>query len=139
MLAGRTPFEERRREDIWRKIISYFQREAETQVRSDCPYIFKCLSAFQTTDHLVMTMSYLMGGDFKTFLYRTDSGKSNEDEALFYLSELALGVQYLHTKLHIVHRDLKPDIVLMDAKGHVKICDLGLSQALRTRKKGEDR
>ena len=57
-----------------------------------------------------------------------------EDEARFYLAELALALQHLHN-LGIIHRDLKPSNVLLsfsqpncEARGI--IADLGLSKQL---------
>ena len=45
----------------------------------------------------------------------------------FYISEVALALNYLHTH-NIVHRDLKPDNILLTASGHVKLTDFGLSK-----------
>ena len=47
--------------------------------------------------------------------------------ARFYLSEIVLGLDYLHFK-GILYRDLKPENVMIDAQGHVKIADFGISR-----------
>jgi serine/threonine-protein kinase RIM15 len=36
-------------------------------------------------------------------------------------------VDYLHS-IGIIHRDLKPQNILIDANGHLKLTDFGLSQ-----------
>ena len=44
--------------------------------------------------------------------------------AAFYAAEVWLGLQHMHA-LGLAHRDLKPENVLLDARGHVKLADLG--------------
>lgn len=45
----------------------------------------------------------------------------------FYLAELALALDHLHS-LGIVYRDLKPENILLDEAGHIKLTDFGLSK-----------
>ncbi len=53
-----------------------------------------------------------------------------EPEARFYLCEIALALEYLHS-LNIVYRDLKTENIMLDAEGHIKLIDFGLSKVLR--------
>uniref|UniRef100_A0A8C6UAN8 non-specific serine/threonine protein kinase n=1 Tax=Neogobius melanostomus TaxID=47308 RepID=A0A8C6UAN8_9GOBI len=50
-----------------------------------------------------------------------------EEDVKFYLAELALALDHLHT-LGIVYRDLKPENILLDEAGHIKLTDFGLSK-----------
>ncbi|KAH0630965.1 hypothetical protein JD844_004388, partial [Phrynosoma platyrhinos] len=50
-----------------------------------------------------------------------------EEDVKFYLAELALALDHLHS-LGIVYRDLKPENILLDEAGHIKLTDFGLSK-----------
>ena len=60
------------------------------------------------------------------FFYLSN-GRFSENRARFYAAEIALGLHYLHSQV-IVYRDLKPENLLLDADGHIKITDFGLSK-----------
>ena len=50
-----------------------------------------------------------------------------ERDVQFYLAELALALDHLHS-LGIVYRDLKPENILLDSDGHIALTDFGLSK-----------
>ena len=50
-----------------------------------------------------------------------------EDAARFYICEIVLALEYLHS-LNIVYRDLKTENIMLDASGHIKLIDFGLSK-----------
>jgi serine/threonine protein kinase len=54
-------------------------------------------------------------------------GKFTEARTKFYAAEIVLALEYMHHK-GIIYRDLKPENILMDAEGHIKIVDFGLSK-----------
>ena len=72
-------------------------------------------------------MEYLNGGEMYNAVRK--ELKSQLKLILFYLVELAIVIEYLHSK-NIVHRDVKPDNILIDKNGHIKLIDMGLSKQL---------
>ena len=70
-------------------------------------------------------MEYLIGGDFGALLENYSC--FDEEIVMFYAAEIVLAVESLHS-LNIIHRDLKPDNILLDAQGHLKLTDFGLSE-----------
>ena len=88
------------------------------------PFLVTCLHAFQDEHYLYMVMPLLLGGDLRFYLRQ--NGPCKESEARFFMVEILLGLEALHS-LNCVYRDLKPDNVLLDSDGHVRISDFGLT------------
>ena len=70
-------------------------------------------------------MDFCPGGEL--FYHLHNLGRFTEEQARFYISEILLGLEYLHSK-DVVYRDLKPENILLDLDGHIKITDFGLSK-----------
>ena len=51
----------------------------------------------------------------------------DEYTAKYYIAEVLIGIEYLHSK-NIIYRDLKPENVAIGEDGHIKILDFGLSK-----------
>uniref|UniRef100_A0A8C9LNW6 non-specific serine/threonine protein kinase n=1 Tax=Piliocolobus tephrosceles TaxID=591936 RepID=A0A8C9LNW6_9PRIM len=83
------------------------------------------LKAFQTEGKLYLILDFLRGGDLFTRLSK--EVMFTEEDVKFYLAELALGLDHLHS-LGIIYRDLKPENILLDEEGHIKLTDFGLSK-----------
>ena len=50
-----------------------------------------------------------------------------ENEARFFIAEVILAIEYIHT-LDVIYRDMKPENILIDHEGHVKLADFGLAK-----------
>ncbi|RKP14675.1 kinase-like domain-containing protein, partial [Piptocephalis cylindrospora] len=94
-------------------------------MQEDSPWVVRLYYSFQSKDSLYLVMEYLNGGDCATLI--KSLGQLDEDWARSYLAEVVCGLEYLHGR-GIVHRDLKPDNLLIDANGHLKLTDFGLSR-----------
>eukprot|EP00566_Odontella_aurita_P017566 CAMPEP_0113591304 /NCGR_PEP_ID=MMETSP0015_2-20120614/37192_1 /TAXON_ID=2838 /ORGANISM="Odontella" /LENGTH=262 /DNA_ID=CAMNT_0000497665 /DNA_START=230 /DNA_END=1015 /DNA_ORIENTATION=+ /assembly_acc=CAM_ASM_000160 len=80
-------------------------------------------SSFQDESHLYMVMEFMPGGDLMSLLMREDTFP--EEATKFFMAEAAHAISSVHA-LGYIHRDIKPDNMLLDARGHLKLTDLGL-------------
>ena len=106
------------------------------------PFIVKLQYAFQTEGKLYLILDFLRGGDLFTRLSKevilTEYLQNvhnvfierpqvmfTEEDVKFYLAELALALNHLHS-VGIIYRDLKPENILLDSSGHIAVTDFGL-------------
>ena len=93
--------------------------------QGESDFVAKLYWTFSSKDYLYLVMEYMNGGDCASLVKIL--GGLSEDWAKKYIAEVILGVEHLHSR-GIFHRDLKPDNLLIDAKGHLKLTDFGLSR-----------
>merc|ERR1719160_2150087 len=74
------------------------------------PFIVTLHYAFQTPKKLYFVLEYCPGGEL--FFHLSRAGRFSEGRCRFYASEILLAIEYLH----------------LDADGHVKLTDFGLSK-----------
>ncbi|KAL8426234.1 hypothetical protein Efla_005465 [Eimeria flavescens] len=90
------------------------------------PFIVQMHFAFQTPKKLYFVLEYCPGGEL--FFHLQRERKFTESRARFYAAELLLALEHLH-RHNVIYRDLKPENVLLDAEGHVRLTDFGLSKS----------
>jgi len=93
--------------------------------RLNHPFIVKLHYAFQSPERLYFVIDFLNGGEL--FFHLRKSKRFEESRARFYAAEIILALECLH-KNGIIYRDLKPENVILDAEGHLKLTDFGLSK-----------
>lgn len=74
-----------------------------------------------------MVLELALGGEIFSLL--RDRGRFDENGSRFYTACVVSAFIHMHD-LKIVYRDLKPENLLLDATGHVKICDFGFAKQL---------
>ena len=95
----------------------------------------QCHLAVQTEKQLFFISEYIQGGELFNLLDRF--APLDESDSAFYMSEVLVAIEYLHSQ-QIIYRDLKPENIMLMRDGHVKLVSVGdtspcrcLSQSLR--------
>jgi len=109
------------------KVRDRIRTKMERNILADVehPFIVRLHYAFQTEGKLYLILDFLRGGDLFTRLSKEIM--FTEEDVKFYLAELALALEHLHS-LGIIYRDLKPENLLLDSDGHIAVTDFGLSK-----------
>lgn len=105
--------------------VRHTKAERNVLVSVEHPFIVKLKFAFETSKRLYLVQEFCCGGEL--FRRMEVERLMVETVAKFYLQEIILALEYLHS-LDIVYRDLKTENVMLDREGHVKLIDFGLSK-----------
>ncbi|XP_022575191.2 CBL-interacting serine/threonine-protein kinase 17 isoform X1 [Brassica napus] len=100
------------------------KREIRTLKVLKHPNVVRLHEVLASKTNIYMVLEYVTGGDL--FDRIVCEGKISEREGRKMFQQLIDGLNYCHYK-GVFHRDLKLENVLLDAKGHIKITDFGLS------------
>lgn len=100
------------------------RREIEIQSHLRHRNILRMYGYFYDTKRIYLILEYSPGGELYKRL--TIKGRFSEKQSARYIADLALALDYCHTK-HVIHRDIKPENLLVGAYGEIKIADFGWS------------
>jgi len=110
---------------VKRNQVEHTKTERQVLEAVSHPFVVCLHYAFQTPKKLYFVLEYCPGGEL--FFHLSRAGRFSEGRCRFYSCEILLALTYLHS-LNIIYRDLKPENILLDAQGHLKITDFGLSK-----------
>ena len=90
--------------------------------------IVNLYETFETEKHFLLVTELWAGGDLLSYVRRRR--KLTEDYAKYFFKQLIEAWMYWHKK-GVVHRDIKLDNILLDHQGTLKLCDFGVSRAVK--------
>jgi serine/threonine protein kinase len=108
-------------------LVKRFEQEYRSTSNLNHPNIVRALDFGWEGTRPYIVLELVDGEDLATRIERL--GKLHEGEAVEYITQVARGLHEAH-KNGIIHRDIKPDNILLNANGHAKLADLGLSKDL---------
>ncbi len=109
--------------DDW--AVKRFQREVKAAARLTHPNIVTAFDADEDHGIHFLVMEYVEGIDLSTLV--KEKGPLTLDRAVDYVLQAARGLDYAH-HADVIHRDVKPSNLILDAKGVVRILDMGLAR-----------
>lgn len=93
------------------------------------PFLTVVHCCFQTRDRLYFVMEHVIGRNLFEHRAKQRGGKFTENITRFYLAEIVLALNFLHSK-GIIYRDLKLEHVILERSGHCKLLDFGMAKQL---------
>jgi serine/threonine protein kinase len=108
-----------------RNFLPLIERELAILRRVSHNHIIRFHDSLREGDLLFYVTENCTEGDLLSWIVDGRLSDKATKKRLFH--ELALAVQYLHSK-GIAHNDIKPDNVLLDDAGHVKLADFGYAK-----------
>lgn len=89
------------------------------------PNIISLFCTFQDKENLYFVLELAPGGEM--FQILSKHGPLSLEAAQFYIAELVLALEYMHS-LGIIHRDLKPENILLSRWMHTLVTDFGTAK-----------
>ncbi|MBX3459189.1 MAG: protein kinase [Planctomycetes bacterium] len=108
-----------------REYIQRFLREARVASKVQHRNIVRAMDINKKGTHTYMVMEYVPGTSLGTVL--RNKGKLELPDAIEIARAVGDALGYI-AKVGLVHRDIKPDNIMIDRRGRVKLCDLGLAR-----------
>lgn len=102
--------------------------ERDVLSKSRSPFVVNMKYSFQDKKAIYFIIDYVAGGQLYKYFSNDKVRRFNTKIARFYSAEVLMGLRHLHEDLNTMYRDLKPENILVEASGHIKLTDFGLSK-----------
>eukprot|EP01017_Pseudomicrothorax_dubius_P037439 TRINITY_DN5486_c0_g1_i7.p1 TRINITY_DN5486_c0_g1~~TRINITY_DN5486_c0_g1_i7.p1 ORF type:complete len:378 (+),score=108.91 TRINITY_DN5486_c0_g1_i7:200-1333(+) len=94
------------------------------------PFLMQFIRSFKDERFIYFLVEYIKG--IELFDAIREIGLLNSDESQFYICQLILAIEHLHSK-NIIYRDLKPENVMILETGFLKLIDMGTAKIMKTK------
>jgi len=91
--------------------------------------IVKLYDYFEDSEHVYIMLEVCPNLTLNEFMRRRPAKRLSEPEAMFYIYDLVMALQYLHQR-RVIHRDLKLGNLFLDDEMRLKVGDFGLAAQL---------
>lgn len=105
--------------------VQRFQREVKAAAKLSHPNIVAAHDADEAKGTHFLVMEFVDGTDLSMLVKK--HGPLPAEQAISCIIQAARGLEFAHEQ-GVIHRDIKPANLLIDAKGTVKILDMGLAR-----------
>lgn len=97
------------------------------QINNHNNFIVKFINKLEDNINIYLLLEYIEGREF--FDYLCSRNALNEIETKFYISNIIIAIEYLHSQ-NIIFRDLKPENIIISKNGYLKLIDFGFAKKL---------
>lgn len=108
-----------------KKMLKYAISECKIMKNLHHPFVLELFYCFENSNYIFLILEYCPGGDLESML---EAKPMLESTARFYLAEIIIGIEYLHSH-DVIYRDLKPANILIDDQGHIRLADFGIAKS----------
>jgi serine/threonine protein kinase len=105
--------------------VKRFHREVQAAAKLEHPNIVAAYDADEALGTHFFVMQFVDGSDLSALVKK--HGPLPFEQAVQCIIQAARGLEFAHEQ-GVIHRDIKPANLLIDAKGTVKILDMGLAR-----------
>ncbi|CAD8172465.1 unnamed protein product [Paramecium octaurelia] len=100
--------------------------ERRVQSILDHPLIMRFFRSFKDDNNIYLLNEYIPG--IELFDAIREIGLLNKNDSQFYISQMILQTEYLHTVHQVMYRDYKPENLMVDDTGYLKLIDFGTAK-----------
>ncbi len=112
-----------------KEFVDRFIAEVKYSARLNHPNIVTAFDAGVDNKIHYLAISYIEGTQLEDMLFQKHT--IEEKDALRYIKDIVVALNYAWEELQLLHRDIKPGNIMVDKNGNAKLMDMGISKSLK--------